>query len=77
MVEEEEAAKTSHPLIFIKHPLTVRGSPGDNSPAFPFARQMAPFSPTAEKKIKKERKEEEEEKNRNVRRVIAFDLVAS
>lgn len=25
--------KTSHPLIFIKDPLTVRGSPGDNSPA--------------------------------------------
>ena len=61
-MEEEEAAKTSHPLIFIKHPLTVRGSPGDNSPAFPFARQMAPFSPTAEKKKRKKGRKKKKKK---------------
>lgn len=35
-------AKTSHPLIFIKHPLTVRGFPGDNSSSLP-SLQIVPF----------------------------------
>lgn len=61
-------AKTSHPLIFIKRPLTVRGSPSDNSPPFP--RDKWTPLPTG-----KQEEEEEgvEKKNRSLGRVIAFE----